>query len=103
MKIKLTETQIKRLLNELTLGHQDGYALIDNKPYTIKKGLITVKVNNLAQNKDGGASLSWSAFGQKGNETILKNSVDKIVQDIKTKGESEMSTKLGTVKIIPKN
>ncbi len=102
MKIKLTETQIKRLINELTLGHQDGYALIDNKPYKIKKSFITVDVKNLTQNKDGSASLSWSAVGKSGNELIPKNSVDKIVQDIKTKGESEMSTKMGTVNIIPK-
>jgi len=103
MKIKLTESQYNRLLIELTLGHKDGYALIDNKPYKIKKGIIRVNVDNLAQNKDGGASLSWSAFGQSGNETILPDSVNKIIQDIKTKGESEMLTKKnGIISIIPK-
>jgi hypothetical protein len=102
MKIKLTETQMRTLLNELTLGHQNGYALIDGKPYKIKKSIITVKVDNLTQNKDGGASLSWSAVGQSGNETIPPDSVNKIIQDIKTKGESEISTKMGTVNIIPK-
>jgi hypothetical protein len=102
MKIKLTETQIKRLINELTLGHQDGYALIDNKPYKIKKSFITVNVNNLTQNKDGSASLSWSAVGKSGNEIISKNSVDKVVQDIKTKGTSEIPTKMGNVSVVPK-
>jgi hypothetical protein len=102
MKIKLTETQIKRLLNELTLGHEGGYAIIDNKEYKIKKGFITVNVKNLTQNKDGSASLSWSAVGKSGNELISKNSVDKIVQDIKTKGTSEISTKMGNVNIVPK-
>ena len=102
MKILISELQLKRILSELTLGHQDGYALIDNKPYKIKKSFITVNVNNLTQNKDGSASLSWSAVGKSGNETISPNSINKIIQDIKTKGESEMSTKMGTVKIIPK-
>jgi hypothetical protein len=104
MKIKLTETQMRTLLNELTLGHENGYALIDGKPYKIKKSPITVNVDNLTQNKDGSASLSWSVsfLKKSGNELISKNSVDKIVNDIKTKGESEMSTKMGTVNIIPK-
>jgi len=102
MKIKLTETQIKRLLNELTLGHQDGYAIIDNKEYKIKKGFITVNVKNLTQNKDGSASLSWSAVGKSGDEIISSNSINKIIQDIKTKGSSEMPTKMGNVNIVPK-
>lgn len=102
MKILISELQFKRIINEISLGHQDGYALIDGKPYKIKKSFITVNVNNLTQNKDGSASLSWSAVGKSGNETIPPNSVNKIVQDIKTKGESEMPTKMGTVNIIPK-
>jgi hypothetical protein len=102
MKILISESQFKRIINETSLGHQNGYALIDGKPYKIKKSFITVNVDNLTQNKDGGASLSWSAVGKSGNETIPPNSVNKIIQDIKTKGESEMSTKMGTVNIIPK-
>lgn len=88
MKILISESQFKRIINELSLGQQDGYALIDGKPYKIKKSLITVNVDNLTQNKDGSASLSWSvSFPKKsGNETIPPNSVNKIVQDIKTKG-----------------
>lgn len=102
MIILLKESQLRKLINEVALGHQDGYALIDNKPYKIKKSFITVNVNNLTQNKDGSASLSWSAVGKSGNETIPVNSVNKIIQDIKTKGESEMPTKMGNVSIVPK-
>lgn len=102
MKILISETQLKRILSELTLGHQDGYALIDNKPYKIKKSFITVNVNNLTQNKDGSASLSWSAVGKSGDETISSNSINKIMQDIKTKGSSEIPTKMGNVNIVPK-
>jgi len=102
MKIKLTETQMRTLLNELTLGQENGYALIDNKPYKIKKSFITVNVDNLTQNKDGSASLSWSAAFKSGNEHIPKNSIDKVVQDIKTKGTSEIPTKMGNVSVVPK-
>lgn len=102
MKILISELQFKRIINELSLGHKDGYALIDGKPYKIKKSIITVNVDKLTQNKDGSASLSWSAVGKSGNETISPNSVNQIIRDIEKYGKSEMDTKMGKVNIIPK-
>jgi len=103
MKIKLTDSQYNTLLIELTLGHKDGYALIDNKPYKIKKGIITVNVKDLRKNKDDSASLSWSALGKSGNELISKDVVKKIVDDIYDKKEDiEIPTKMGNVNLVPK-
>jgi hypothetical protein len=91
------------MINEITIGHKNGYALIDNKPYKLKKGFITIDVENLALNKDGSASLSWDAgLAGKGVETIPKESVTKIYNDITTKGSSVMSTKdKGDISIVP--
>lgn len=106
MKILISESQFNRIINELSLSHQDGYALIDGKPYKIKKGIFTVNVDKLILNKDGSATLIWSAPGYKNkNELISRDTVDKIVNALITNKQKiyTITTKMGDVDIVQKN
>lgn len=115
-KIKLTESQLMNLVKKVieeqqTLASINNMAMIDNVAYKLKVwmggflGYQPVQIKGLKLNPDGSAQLSWvfssSVASEKGVDNIEKPDVDRIMNELRTKGEVKWELKNGkTVKLV---
>ena len=117
--IRLTENDlekiVKKVIEEQALAAINNQALVNNVAYKLKVwaggllGYQPVQIKGLKMNPDGSAQLNWVfspsvGADEKGSDKISKEDVDRIMNDLKTKGETKWDLPNGrTVKLVKAN